>query len=593
MATRKSSITAQLTLAGQAQFKSGLSQIGMEANKLGKTLREMKPITFDGGANQAKKAWALTEEHQRAHHRVMERQAKVNQARMDALGPMGGAKSGRAKGGGGGSSYGLGVGYNAIQDLVQGGPAAIANNIPQIIELVAKSPMLKVLGVAAAAAAAGYGMVKVAQYAYSETDAGNEDISARNYAKGRAEADRKKFEREKKEADTRSTAIAAAGRQTQENFGGVIDQEVGQVNRNYQLGEGSAIVAEKLQRTKLKAIKDDEQRINALADEEKKAVQAAYDRNNMRINQILQIAAQEEANARLEYQEADATLQGLTNAAPNSQDARIKEQMDEKMIGIEKRMKDAKERLKQVQEDYNEVKQQGIEIDGKQAEIDEQRKNDLSDLTDETKRLTAAEYERFSNEFDAEQKRQAAAKKKEEKAQKKATDEEKDRQSIRDRLTGEEELLNMSPRKRAKAERELKKTKDIEELQKKGFGPEEAASMAERGIKLEEANDPSKPKRIRGAGFGKDDASRDRRTTFGALDALEAFQPATGKERKTIKGAGNKDEDKKSGVNDRPETPVDSIVQGLARVERAIREGNPNATERGKPSSTRTSTATA
>jgi hypothetical protein len=553
----------------------------------------MKPITFDGGANQAKKAWALTEEHQRAHHRVMERQAKVNQARMDALGPMGGVKGGRAKGGGGGSSYGLGVGYNAIQDLVQGGPAAIANNIPQIIELVAKSPMLKVLGVAAAAAAAGYGLVKVAQYAYSETDAGNEDISARNYAKGRAEADRKKFEREKKEADTRSTAIAAAGRQTQENFGGVINQEVGQIGRNYQLGEGSAIVAERLQRTKLKGIKDDEERINALADQEKQAVQAAYDRNNMRINQILQVAAQEEANARLEYQEADATLQGLTKGALNPQDMRIKEQMEEKMIGIKKRMKDADDRLKQVQEDYNEVKQQGIEIDGRQAEIDEQRKNDLSDLTDETKRLTAAEYERFSNEFDAEQKRQAAAKKKEEKAQKKTQDEEKDRQSIRDRLTGEEELLNMSPRKRAKAERELKKTKDIEELQKKGFGPEEAASMAERGIKLEEANDPSKPKRIRGAGFGKDDASRDRRTTFGALDALEAFQPATGKERKTIKGAGNKDEDKKSGVNDRPETPVDSIVQGLARVERAIREGNPNATERGKPSSSRTSTATA
>jgi hypothetical protein len=115
--------------------------------------------------------------------------------------------------------------------------------------------------------------------------------------------------------------------------------------------------------------------------------------------------------------------------------------------------------------------------------------------------------------------------------------------------------------------------------------------MAERGIKLEEANDPSKPKRIRGAGFGKDDASRDRRTTFGALDALEAFQPATGKERKTIKGAGNKDEDKKSGVNDKPVTSTDAIVQGLAKVEKAIREGAPNSTDRAKPTSSRTSTA--
>jgi len=199
--------------------------------------------------------------------------------------------------------------------------------------------------------------------------------------------------------------------------------------------------------------------------------------------------------------------------------------------------------------------------------------------------LAAAEYERFSNEWDAEQKRQAAAKKKEGKAQKKTQDEEKDRQSIRDRLTGEEELLNMSPRKRAKAERELKKTKAIEELQKKGFGPAEAASMAERGIKLEEANDPSKPKRIRGAGFGRDDASRDRRTTFGALDALEAFQPATGKERKTIKGAGNKDEDKKSGVNDKPDNLHQVMVKGFADVVKSIRDTGPNAAERAKPTS--------
>ena len=67
------------------------------------------------------------------------------------LGGMGGAGSTRARGGGGGSSYGLGVGYNAIQDLVQGGPAAIANNIPQIVEMVSKSPKLQ-KGLAGAAA---------------------------------------------------------------------------------------------------------------------------------------------------------------------------------------------------------------------------------------------------------------------------------------------------------------------------------------------------------------------------------------------------------------------------------------------------------
>jgi len=593
MANRTSSITAALKLSGQAEFKSGLSQIGMEANKLGKTLREMKPITFDGGANQAKKAWALTEEHQRAHHRVMERQAKLNKGRMEALGlgGMGSAGSTRARGGGGGSSYGLGVGYNAIQDLVQGGPAAIANNIPQIIALVAKSPMLKVLGVAAAAAAAGYGLVKVAQYAYSETDAGNEDISAKNYAKGRAEADRKKFERENKMSAQKSKDIAAAGRQTQENFGGVVNQEIAQVNQNYQLGEGPAIVAEKLQATKLKGIKNDEERVNKLADQEKQAVQAAYDRNSMRINKILQVAAQEEANAKLEYDQLKADLESIPQTAKTQQDMNRELEANEKMIGVKKRMEDSISRMAKVQEDYNEVKQQGIEVELKQAEIDQQRKNDLDELADKNKQLEDAETEKYIRNLDNEIKQQEADRKKKAKAKEKAADEEKDRQSIRDRLTGEEELLNMSPRKRAKAERELKKTKAIEELQKKGFGPEEAASMAERGIKLEEANDPSRSRRIRGAGFGRDDASRDRRTTFSALEDLEAFQPVTGKERKTIKGAGNKDQDKKSGTNDKPESAADAIVQGLAKVEKAIREGNPNATERGRPTSTRTSTA--
>lgn len=614
MANRKSSITAELNLSGQAGFRSGLRSAADEARKLGAALRSAVPApditktqVFKDNEYRKKNAANLTaylegEEKKRADAAIKEnnriaiaerKSRMVGGQRFDHLqGTMfEGGRGGQSGKAGRGNAYGVGVAYNAIQDMVQGGPAAIANNIPQIIELVAKSPMLKVLGVAAAAAAAGYGLVKVAQYAYSETDAGNEDISAKNYAKGRAEADRKKFERENKMSAQKSKDIAAAGRQTQENFGGVINQEIAQVNQNYQLGEGPAIVAEKLQATKLKGIKDDEERVNALAEQEKQAVRAAYERNAQRIHKILQVAAQEEVNAKSEYDQLKADKATIPQSAKTQQDMNRELEIDEKMIGVKKRMDDSIATMARVQEDYNEVKQQGIEVELKQAEIDEQRKNDLADLTDETKRLAAAEYERFSNEWDAEQKRQAAAKKKEEKAQKKAADEEKDRQSIRDRLTGEEELLNMSPRKRAKAERELKKTKAIEELQKKGFGPAEAASMAERGIKLEEANDQSRPKRIRGAGFGRDDASRDRRTTFSALEDLEAFQPVTGKERKTIKGAGSKDEDKKSGTNDKPESSTDPIVQGLARVEKAIREGNPNATERGRPTSSRTSTA--
>ena len=71
----------------------------------------------------------------------------------------------------------------------------------------------------------------------------------------------------------------------------------------------------------------------------------------------------------------------------------------------------------------------------------------------------------------------------------------------------------------------------------------------------------------------------------GGLDDLESMQPAASKERKTIKGAGNKE--KKSGSNDNPSANLYQVmVKGFADVVKAVRDTGLNATERGKPSST-------
>ena len=71
----------------------------------------------------------------------------------------------------------------------------------------------------------------------------------------------------------------------------------------------------------------------------------------------------------------------------------------------------------------------------------------------------------------------------------------------------------------------------------------------------------------------------------GQSDGMEAFQPPSGNERKTIKGAGNKGEEKKSGSNDKPDNLYQITAKGFASLEKAIRDNGPNAADRAKPTS--------
>ena len=146
----------------------------------------------------------------------------------------------------------------------------------------------------------------------------------------------------------------------------------------------------------------------------------------------------------------------------------------------------------------------------------------------------------------------------------------------------------MSPRALAKHQEKKRIKDDTERFTKQGFSPEEAAKMAGRENQLSKDNDPSRKKRIRGAGYGGsrgEDANGLGSATYGGLDDLAAMQPAASRERKTIKGAGA--QEKQSGSNDKPDNLYQVMVKGFAAVVKAVRDTGPNATERAKPSSSR------
>jgi hypothetical protein len=589
MANRTSSITAALKLSGQAEFKSGLSQIGMEANKLGKTLREMKPITFDGGANQAKKAWALTEEHQRAHHRVMERQAKLNKGRMEALGLGGAGGSGgtRARGGGGGSSYGLGVGYNAIQDLVQGGPAAIANNIPQIVEMVSKSPKLqKGLAGAAAFTAIAWG-VKSVMDAY-ETH-GSVTAESRRMDEGRAKV-RYQFqavEQSNRVAEGQITGASQAKRIAEidahsRKVRNADDQEHQASLRK--MGMLETLRLEKISTgvDEVKVIKETAASQIAFIDNQTK-IEENYSNTAMRLaeerkTQVIQLAKEAEA-------ELFAIQQGNRRAGTSASDEELVRQAE-----LEKTAPAMQARADAAKQEYDAAvaRVAAAKEERETAKISKDliKLKEESDLKSARAAETAANNQRELNRFQT----RVNAIQEEGRRQYDREQAEKTRTETTTDLTEREKMSKMSPRALSKYQEKKRIKASTDEFIKQGFSPDEAEKMAGRENQLAKDNDPSRPKRIRGAGYagGRGEAMGGLGSaTYGGLEDLESMQPPSGRERKTISGAGSRDKEKKSGVNDKPDNLYQVMVKGFAEVVKAVRDTGPNATERAKPSSSK------
>ena len=588
MANRTSSITAELKLSGQAGFRSGLRSAADDARKLGQALSSAVPApdiaktqAFQDVQYRKKNAENLTkyleeQEKKRADVAIRENnRVAVAERRMQMSGgrPGYGHLSGTMYQGGKmdasqagpkgrGNAYGLGVAYNAIQDLAQGGPAAIANNIPQIAELASKSPALKKAGKLGLIGAVGY----------DATIGFDEALSKRNIQNAA-------------DMDMKSTGSRVAGGQAGANqleslrVAGLGGQAEG---RRLQDKEREIQLSDEAKMARIQEIEDPAERLKKAAEEEVRVLEETNKRYIERTTESYKSAAAEQAaaeqrkNALLEeiklinekstqFTQADfnqrAFLEGQLPAAEEALNA-----AKSKSEGAIANMGDANASVKAVEQQKKNIE------DGAKAQLK---------AIDKEKELIEAEGRMNQHN------EQVKYKLMRDQAMENIKEGEKDRQKTRDALSSDEALSNMSPRKRAKAEKELRKAAEIEELQTQGkFSKKEATSLVERRMKLEEANDPSKPKRIRGAGYGRSDSGMGGlgSETYGGLEGLESLQPAASKDRKAIKGAGAKE--KKSGSNDGPDNLYQIMAKGFADVVKSIRDTGPNATERAKPTST-------
>ena len=547
MSNRTSSITASLKLAGLSGFKSELGQAGVAARSLGRDLQAIKPINFDGGANQARKSWQLTEEHQRAHHRVLERQAKANQGRMSA---MGGAAGGKRKGGlnPGGNA---GQAYNFVQDLAQGGIPAVANNVPWLIGVMLEHPKLIALAAAAATAAAAGAAVKTGYDLYQDTGERFDNKAAKRYAQNRMAADSRAAARKAGQARDAAGVRGDVASSNQAGYGGYIDQQSGQVS------------AETARRNEL---------LDATAMDERKRENEKLTNKRAEAKELMRIASIEQEAAAARYKAIKSELAAQSTAARTPEEINRAIELEKELAGLKNRMAEADKRASQAR--------------GGMDDIAHQEKLMALRREDEDKQKRAADYlENKQREMTRYEHRVSAI---ERENQKKYEEEQtaKDKKATTDDLSERELTSRMSPRALAKYQEKKRIKDDTERFTKQGFSPEEAAKMAGRENQLAKDNDPSRKKRIRGAGYGGsrgEDANGLGSATYGGLDDLAAMQPAASRERKTIKGAGAKE--KQSGSNDGPDNLYQVMVKGFNDVVKAVRDTGPNATDRAKPSS--------
>ena len=597
MANRTSSITAELKLSGQAGFRSGLRSAADDARKLGQALSSAVPAP-DIAKTQAyqdiqyrkKNAENLTkyleeQEKKRAdvaireNNRVAlaERRIQMSGSRpgfghlagtMYQGGKMDASQAGPK---GRGNAYGLGVAYNAIQDLAQGGPAAIANNIPQIAELASKSPALKKAGKLGLIGAVGYAAKKLFDYGYDATIGFDEALSKRNI-QNRADMDMQS-------TGSRMEGGRAGANQLESlRVAGLGGQAEG---RRLQDKEREIQLSDEAKMARIQEIEDPAERLKKAAEEEARVLEETNKRYIERTTESYKSAAAEQAAAE---QRKNALLEEIKLI--NEKSTQFTQADFNQRAFLEGQLPAAEEALNAAKSKSEGAIANMGDANASVGAVEQQKKN-IKDGLDAQLKVIDKEKELIEAEGRMNQhNEQVKYKIMRDQAMENIKEGEKDRQKTRDSLSSDEALSNMSPRKRAKAEKELRKAAEIEELQTQGkFSKKEATSLVERRMKLEEANDPSKPKRIRGAGYGRSDSGMGGlgSETYGGLEGLESLQPPSGRERKTISGAGSKDKEKKSGVNDKPDNLYQVMVKGFAEVVKAVLESGPNAADRAKP----------
>lgn len=572
MSSRKSQIVAELKLQGQAAFKSGLTDVGKSAKSLGKELQAIRPITFDGGANQAKRAWELTEAHQRAHHRVLQRQAKENQARMAALG----SGSGGASGGRGGA-YGLGVAYNFVQDAAQGGVAGIANNIPQVIEMVAKSPALKLVGAAAAAFAASAYAAYEGVNLYQNTGDRQLSKAGDNYARSKAAADSVTFAREAAKAREQAGVKGDNESARQAGFGQVINTEIAGKERRAGFAEEERRALSELRMERINAIEDPLERERAAAQEQIANSAANLKASKDLLAEKMRISDVEQKAVETQYKAIRNELNSQSSASKTPAELNREIELNKTLVGVQIRLNEARARANESAKGMDEIKQQEKLLEIERQRLDLKVKEAEKRKEQETKEglnaydTTYRDFRRMKIEAD----RKLADDRKEK---------DKTADEARQQLKDDQTRAKLSPRKLQKFEDAQKLKADTEDLVSRGVPRKEAEEMAQQRQALDKST--RSPRRIKGAGYGrKDTAPRGLGTTaFTGLDELADMQPSAPTRR--IQGAG-RDKAKQSEEKQKQGSPDQSLMQVFVKkideLKAAIDRNGPSRNDRAKP----------
>lgn len=589
MANKKSSITAQIKVAGLNSFKSDLATAGKSATDLGSKLQAIKPLSFDGGASSAKKALALREEHHRASTRVIERNEKIHQARMAALGPkyaasyqamQGGGAGGRlggpgsARTGGGLSGGGnLAQGYNFVQDLVQGGPMAVANNIPWLVTAISqawKSPaVVAAAGLVGAgiAAAASVGLAaKLGYDVFTEDDKAFER-SAKNRNESKKKYDKINLEKDKKAARDKALIVGDIEGKRQAEFSQAAQRKFAET----QAGTGSraAELQSELRQVKISGITDPEAKAKAMAEEEKRQVDESVLTMKAKADELRRIANTELESVTVKEKsiKAELDLQQATAKTPEELNRRI--QLEATLDDVLRRRADAERMVNQAAEATGGANRKEQEAVTEKQIIDKKSEAQLKEIRNQKFFEKAQEVAtRFAEKSTEQQAIDAEQKVEKEK--------ELARVKTRESIAMEGKKARMSPKQLARQEAKEKVQADTEALELQGFTRDEAAKLA----KSKES-----PTGIRGAGYGqgKKESFGIGKTSFSGLEGLESMQPPV-KERKRMQGAGAKKKEAKA--DEKQEVGGwQALVNAMMQVKTAVEKISPNASDRGKPSS--------
>lgn len=604
MASQKSSITAQIKVAGLNSFKSDLGAAGKSATDLGSKLQAIKPLSFDGSAAQAKKAMALREEHHKASNRVIERNEKIHQERIAKLGSKYAASyqamSGKAPGGrgdamaskGGGLSGGgnLAQGYNFIQDLVQGGPMAVANNMPWLVDTIAqawKSPAVVAAAAtvgAGIAAAASVGLAaKLGYDVFTEEDKAF-DRSAKNRNESKKKWDKINLEKDKKTAKDRALVLGTIEGETQSKIGQGTQAKIANITG----GGGTERAAElqsQLRQLRIDAIIDPAVKAKAAADEEKRQIDDSVKALKAKADQISEIAAIELKSA-IDKQKSitdELALQQNTARTPEELNRRI--QLEATLVQVLKRKADAEKMVYEAAGGSAAANQKEQESVVQKKIIDEKTQGQIKEINNQKffdkAQAAADKYAKKSAEQDI---IDADAKVEKEK--------ELARVKTRESMAMEEKKSRMSPRQLAKQEAKERIQGETEQLKAQGFTNDQAASMAKGQERRRERKQTDAERtaaglrpRIRGVGYGDDKAEAGGlgSAKFTGLEGLAAMQPAV-KERKRIQGVGAKKKDTQQ-ESQQEGGGWQALVNAMMQVKAAVEKIAPNASERGKPSS--------